>query len=336
MKVLKQSIGIDVSKDSLACCLGYTHQNEEYYFSKPKIFDNTPEGFTKLRAWVKKQGHSGETWYVMEATGVYYENLAYWLLERDLNLSVLLPSKVNHFAKTLEIKTKTDAIDSKILSRMGLERKLRQWRVPSLLMREIRFLTRELRETKAKLVVAKNQLHAKEHAHKASKSTVRRLKKQIRLLESQAVEIEAELRVLSMQDSALSDKIEKLESIPGVGFLTIIAVLGETNAFALFSNSKQLVSYAGLDIRHYQSGKKEGKPRISKKGNSFIRHVLYMPALCSSAHNQHLKSFYLRVNENKPSKKIGITAVARKILVLMYTLWKTDSEFIPDYKHAVA
>lgn len=334
MKVLKQSIGVDVSKDTFACCFGYKDDSGSEHFSKSKSFDNSPEGYREFANWVKEQDYSADTWYVMEATGVYYENLAYWLLEQEFNVSVMIPSKVNHYAKTLELKTKTDAVDARILSKLGLERQLKKWSVPTVLMREVRFLTRELRETKAKLVVSKNQLHAKTHAHRASAGTVRRLKRQIKLLEGQVTEIESELRVLVMNDTPLSEKVEKLESIPGVGFMTVISVLGETNAFALFANSKQLVSYAGLDVRQNQSGMKEGKARISKQGNSFIRHALYMPALSSSLHNADMKVFYNRVNTNKASKKVGVTAVARKLLVLMYTLWKNDSEYLVNFKVA--
>ena len=331
MNVLKESIGIDVSKDSLSCCFGYVDQNQNEYFTKSRSFGNSSKGFKDLHKWIKSQEPCDDIWYIMEATGVYHENLAYWLLAKELNVSVLLANKVHHFAKTLELKTKTDAVDARILSKMGLERKMKKWAIPSHLMREIRFLTRELRETKAKIVVAKNQLHAKQHAHKASNSSLRRLKKQIRLMENQTVEIEVELRVLITEDPRLCDKIEKIESIPGIGFLTIICILGETNAFALFTGSKQLVSYAGLDVRQKQSGKKEGKSKISKQGNSFIRNALYMPALCRSIHNPDLKAFYRRVNENKPSKKIGVTALARKLLVLIYTLWKNDTEYIHNF-----
>jgi transposase len=332
MKVLKQSIGVDVSKDTISCCFGQKDDTGSEQFSKAKSFENSPNGFRELMNWVNEQSCSADTWYVMEATGVYYENLAYWLLEQELNVSVIIPSKVSNYAKTLELKTKTDAVDARILSKLGLERQLRKWAVPTVLMREVRFLTRELRETKAKLVVSKNQLHAKTHAHRASAGTVRRLKRQIKLLEGQVIEIESELRVLVMNDVSLSEKVEKLESIPGVGFMTAISVVGETNAFALFANSKQLVSYAGLDVRQNQSGKKEGKSKISKQGNNFIRHALYMPALSSSLHNADLKVFYNRVNMNKPSKKVGVTAVARKLLVLMYTLWKNDSEYVVNFK----
>ncbi|MEI9945951.1 MAG: IS110 family transposase [Chitinophagaceae bacterium] len=59
-------------------------------------------------------------------------------------------------------------------------------------------------------------------------------------------------------------------SIPGVGLLTAVTVLAETNGFDLIRNKKQLTSYAGLDVREKQSGTSvKGKPKISKKGNRY-------------------------------------------------------------------
>lgn len=330
MKTLKQSIGIDVAKDTLVCCIGQLDINEQYSFSKTKTFTNDINGFIALRQWVGSS-KGNDVFFVMEATGVYYEHLAYWLDDQGEKLSVLLPNKVKHFAKSLNLKTKTDGVDAQLLSRLGLERKLKPWTMPSRIMREIKFLSREYREDKEKLVIIKNQLHAREHAHGCPASIIRRLKKQITVLEAQLLETEAELRVTAMSDNLLNDKIAKISTIPGISFMTIISILAETNAFALVENPKQLVSYAGFDIQHNQSGAKEGKTKISKKGNSYIRNALYMPALCATRHNPDLKTFYTRIIENKPAKKIGVTAVARKLLILTYILWKNDTEFKPQY-----
>jgi len=330
MKVTKDCVGIDVSKDFLECCLGSSSENQQPTFSKVRKFKNEVKGFQELLGWVESTAKN-DVVFVMEATGVYYENLAYWLYDQDLPLSVVLPNKVNHFAKSHNVKTKTDGVDAKVLSRMGLERGLSRWSVPSKMMREIKLLAREYRDLKEKVTRTKNQLHAKTYSYKCPSSIQRRLKRQIRMLENQILEVEAELRVLVMQDNTLADQVERLETIPGVSFMTVICVLGETNAFALVHNAKQLVSYSGLDVQHNQSGSKEGKTRISKKGNRYIRLALYMPALCASQHNPHLKVFYNRLTENKPVKKIAVTAVARKLLILIYTLWKNNSEFDPEY-----
>lgn len=329
MKTLKLSIGIDVAKDTIVCCMGSLNAEGQISFSKPQTFSNDLKGFGQLIDWAEAEPGT-EMLFVMEATGVYYEGLAYWLDGMSKTISVLLPGKVKHYGRSLNIKTKTDGIDAQLLSRMGLERKLDCWHMPSKAMRTIKFLSREYKEIKAKLVVSKNQLHAKTHSYGCPSSVIKRLNQEIGLLETQLLEIEAELRTAAMSDTALYDRINKVTTLPGVGFMTVIGVLAETNAFALVRNARQLVSYAGLDIKLNQSGLKEGKTRISKQGNSFIRSTLYMPALCASRHNPELNRFYKRLNERKPAKKIGITAVARKLLILIYTLWKNNEEFNPD------
>lgn len=129
------------------------------------------------------------------------------------------------------------------------------------------------------------------------------------------------------EDPYLADKIEKITSIPGIRFLSAIAIIAETNGFILIQNAKQLVSYAGLDVVHNSSGLKTGKSRISKRGNKYIRLALYMPALSASKYINQLKQFYDRVNEKNSCKKIGLIGVARKLLVLVYTLWKNDEYF---------
>lgn len=328
----KQSIGVDVAKDTLVCCKGWIDTDQQTSFSKPNTFANSIEGFEQMVDWIGEDNMEIEVTFVMEATGVYYENLAYWLDSMGKKLSVLLPGKVKHYGRSLNIKTKTDNVDAQMLSRLGLERKLENWQMPSTSMREIKYLCREYKEIKAKLVVSRNQLHAKKHSHGCPQSVTDRLEKEIKLLEVHIAEIETELRGIVLADTALQDKVSNLTTIPGVGFMTVVSILAETNAFALVKNAKQLVSYAGLDIEHNQSGLKQGKTKISKKGNSFIRNALYMPALSASRYNHELNVFYRRLIEKKPAKKIGITAVARKLLVLIFTLWKNNDTFDPNIR----
>jgi len=325
METVRHSVGIDISKDELVCCIG-TSTDGRQDFLRAKSFGNNPHGFAALLEHVKPL-EGRDIVFVMEATGVYYENLAYWLDSNERKVSVLLPNKVKHYTKSLNVKTKTDGVDAQVLSRFGLERRLDFWHMPSAMMRQIKFLSREYREAKAKIVVIKNQLHARNHSHGCPQSSEQRLGKQIGLLQTQLLEIEAELRTAVMSDTKLYDRVTKLNTIPGISFITTITILAETNAFALVGNTRQLASYAGLDVEHRQSGSREGKTRISKKGNSHIRNAMYMPALCATRHNPDMKSFYQRLAERKPAKKIAITAVARKLLILTYILWKNDQEF---------
>lgn len=64
---------------------------------------------------------------MVEATGVYYEELAYFLANKQQLLSVVLPNKVKPFARSTELKSKTDQLDARLLARLGLERSLPAW-----------------------------------------------------------------------------------------------------------------------------------------------------------------------------------------------------------------
>ena len=90
--------------------------------------------------------------------------------------------------------------------------------------------------------------------------------------------------------------------------------------------------YAGLDVVFNDSGIKKGKTSISKKGNKFLRKAVFMPALSASKHNHKMKELYKRLVAKGKNKKLALIAVARKLLLLIYSLWKNNSEYIPDYQ----
>ena len=122
-------------------------------------------------------------------------------------------------------------------------------------------------------------------------------------------------------------------TIKGIGLITVATILAETNGFNQVKNLKQLASFAGYDVVQRESGTSiKGKTRISKKGNRYIRNALYFPAMVACRHNPDLKATYMRIIQKKPSKMIGQVAIQRKLLLLIYTLWKKDQVFIQDYK----
>ena len=121
--------------------------------------------------------------------------------------------------------------------------------------------------------------------------------------------------------------------INGVGKATVACIAAETFGFNLFYSMGQLTSFVGYDIIENQSGNHRGKTRISKKGNSHIRKALYFPAL--NVVRLEVKTFsdlYERVFDRTKIKMKGYVAVQRKLLCLIYTLWKKDEAFDPDYQ----
>lgn len=326
MKTVKQVIGIDISKDTFHACLGSMDEKKYFRPLRHGSFANNTKGFKAFVRWWEKLPDCS---FVMEATGVYYEELAYFLWCSQQTIHVLLPNKTKYFAKSLDIKTKTDKVDAAMLCRIGLERALTLWQPPSPLMKEIKSLCRESRSLKQEAVRIKSKIHAYEHSYKPLKRTITRLKQQIRLIEKQLVEVEKELRGYVAQDAALSQRIRNIETVKGLSFQTIITVIAETNGFATIENAKQLTSYSGLDVVMNQSGQYNGKTRISRKGNRHIRSALYLPAMSAVRYNLRFKQFYQTIKAKKSSGKVGIIAVARKLLGLIYALWKKNIPYEP-------
>ena len=338
-QILKQVIGIDVAMDELVCVAAQLDINQRVRILEKKSFTNNHEGFAQLVEWKATcfneisypLGSPSKVWFVMEATGVYNQHLAYYLVGAGEEVSIQLANRVKNFSRSLNVKSKTDLMDAEVIAKMGLERKMEAWNPPSDKMRQIRSLCREYSERIQKRSKLRNQLHALEKAYGTSPKIIRRYKREEAFITELIEEIEIELKMIVQEDDLLRDKMKKLKTIPGLGFMTLIILIGETQGFSLIENGKQLASYAGFDVVEKQSGRSRGKSYISKKGNRFIRQALYMPALAATRCNQPMKDFYQGLAERKPAKRIAVTAVARKLLILTYTLWKNDTVFDPSY-----
>ena len=162
-------------------------------------------------------------------------------------------------------------------------------------------------------------------------------KRLIDQIDQQIVKIKRRVEELIDQNSELKTKVNKLLTIKGVGLITVATIVAETMGFEFVKSRKQLASYAGYDVVQRESGSSvKGKTRISKKGNRYIRNALYFPAMVACRYNQDMKENYLRIIKKKPSKMIGQVAIQRKLLTLIYTLWKNNSCYIENYKNKVA
>src|SRR4030095_12557229 len=127
-KVVKQVAAIDVDQKFLVTTLGRMYDDWSPELYAQKTFDNTPKGFEALLVWVKKNMLNQVCIrFVMEATGVYHEGLAYFLDDQDEDVTIALPNKISNYMRTLETKTVTDKTASEAIARFALERKLELW-----------------------------------------------------------------------------------------------------------------------------------------------------------------------------------------------------------------
>lgn len=326
---IKQCVGIDISKGSFTACVCRKLLSGEALLSSVESFENNKTGYNQFVKWSRKiTNPSVEVLFLMEATGIYYEGIAYHLHKLRQSVCVILPNKVKHYAKSLNVKTKTDIVDTRIIAQMGAERNLPHWQPPSAILKQLRDLTRLYTDLKKERTVYLNRLDSEKASATVLPFVIKSNLLILKELEKQINQCEKEIEKTLMSEEWLAEKVNKIITINGVGLITLAIVIAETQGFALVSNRKQLASYAGYDIVQVESGTSvKGKTHISKKGNSRIRAALYFPALAASRYNQELKEDYQRINIAKASKMVGATALQRKLLLLIYTLWKNNDVF---------
>ncbi|MCJ7467200.1 MAG: IS110 family transposase [Maribacter sp.] len=333
-KVLKEVAGVDVAQKELVVSLGRMYEDLDIGIVSYKVFANSGKGMAMLVKWVESYSRDADkVRYVMEATGVYHERLAHYLDGRGLDLSIVLPNKISNYFKTLDIKTVNDKTASQAIARFGLERKLDSWVRPKDLYKELKQLTRERDQIVEERAMVKNRLHAEKSEALPNPRSLGRLEERIKFLNGQEAEIKKDIVKLIDTQPEVKDTIKKISTIPGVGHLTAVTVLAETNGFELIRNKKQLTSYAGFDVKEKLSGTSvKGKPRISKRGNKHLRKAMHLPSLSSVKYNQHHRALYTRIVSKNGIKMKALIAVQRKMLELIYVVFKNGSVYQVDYQ----
>ena len=332
-KIVKQVLGIDVAQKELVVSLGRMHDDWRPELYASKTFANTQKGFITLVSWVKKLTEVGHgVRYVMEATGVYHESLAYFLEEKGYEVTIILPNKICNYFKTLTVKSITDKTSAEAIAMFGLEKNLGSWKRPKKIFRSLRQLTRERDQIVQERTMVKNQLHAEQAEAEPNPSSIQRIKKRIQFLNKQEKEIKTEITALAKTDKQVDKSVKITSSVTGIGVLTAVTVLAETNGFELIRNKRQVSSYAGFDVIEKESGTSvKGKSRISKRGNKYLRKAMHLPALAAIRHDERFKAIYARLIARHGIKMKAVVAVQRKLLEIMYTVYKTNTPYDKNY-----
>lgn len=336
MEYLKLCIGIDVAQKELVSCYGGLDTTLKQHTFSRRTYDNTSKGFVALLKWVKSipvDDTAIAPVFVMEATGVYHQKFAHWLHVQGQQVVIVMPNKISNFMKTINLKTITDGTSAEAICQFGLEKQLDYWTPADKVYTLLQQLTRERDQVVNERTTVKNQLHAIQSGSFVNEPTLKRLKQRRALLDKQEAAIKAEIHTVVTSNPQLNKDVELITSIPGVGELTAVTILGETNGFELIRNKRQLTSYAGLDVRVKQSGTSvKAKPRISKKGNKYLRKALYFPAFTTIRHCKLYNTTYNRLVEKSGIKMKAAVSIQRKILELSFILFKTRKPFDPLYQ----
>jgi transposase len=334
---LKYSVGLDISSKKINVCISSIDAMQRVVVKSSTVIANSIKGFESLVLWIAK--HKKEAIPVvicMEATGIYHENCAYFLFERGFSVSIVLPNKAKKYLEALGLKSKNDSIDAKGLAQMGAEQCLDTWQPMGTFFYELRMLTRQHQNVTELKTVLKNQLDSMSYAMHQSDSVNQQLRETIALFDAQLKALNQAIKKHLQTDSDIVERVNNILEMKGLGVLTIATVLAETNGFTLFKNYKQVISYAGYDVVEAQSGTRVGKTKISKRGNSHIRRALHMPSLVViQCQVKQFKDLFDRTYAKHGIKMKSYVAVQKKILVMIYQLWKKNQAYNHNYQQHI-
>lgn len=332
--------GLDIGKDKFRACIGRIDNTGYFTIKAGRFFDNTPSGIKAFVVWTK--GHLAKLnpenelpfQVLMETTGVYHEAVCLSAYEAGFPVCLEVASRVKKYLQSIGQYSKTDKLDAQGICQMACERKFKLWKPCSPNILKLRTTLRHRKSLVNNKTRLSNQLHAMDHSaytDKEVKASVTRLVKQI---DKEIQKMESLCTVLYESDSVLCKRLNPIiDSVVGVGLITALTVVAETNGFAEITSRKQLASYAGYDIIDNQSGHSNRPSRISKRGNARIRSQMYMSAVSLiNTKSGPLYKFFLRIQERNPKVyKVANVAVQRKLLLLIYTLYKNETRFDPEY-----
>jgi transposase len=303
MQTIRTWAGIDVSARTLAAVRRREEKVEE------KDFSNDAAGHGELLKWLGRAAR-----VCVEATGIYHLQLALTLRAGGVELMVVNPRVAKDFARAMANRSKTDGVDAWTLLEYVRRMEFTSWEAPSAAVLELRELGRRLSELVGAAVDEKNRLHAKNVAG-ISATVVKDVKAHVAQIEGRIKRIEKAVVEVITEDGDLREEFQILTAICGVGRRSAILLLTELAVLDPTMTVKQLVAYAGLDPRVYESGTSVAKPpRISKVGNARLRAILFMIALSAIRHDRGARLFFARLVARGKKRMQAIVAVMRKLL----------------------
>jgi len=189
-------------------------------------------------------------------------------------------------------------------------------------------MTRRLRELVEIQSVEKHRQPAAGLSQTPPAAVRRDLVRSLRAQERAIARLTKQLRKLIASDESLSERYERLDSVPGMGETSAIQLLGELAVLGPDFSARQWVSFAGLDPREFDSGSSvHKKPRIIKAGNKPLRHSLSMPALVAVRHDPHLRGFYEHLQAQGKVKMQALVAAMRKLLHAIHGMFKSHQRY---------
>jgi transposase len=304
-------------------------------------YENTAAGRSKLvNALCRNQR---PVRVVLEATGIYFLDLACALAAAEIAVMVANPKATHHFAEAILQRRKNDPVDAAMLREFGRRMDFVSWQPPRHELFGFRALTREVQALSKTVAAARNRLHAITATQLAPTAVIGALERQIAHNQALIDELVAAAVAQTESDPELARLLARTDSVPGFAAKpapgseqgAAVLIIGELSVLPPMT-ARQWVAQAGLDVREETSGTSLARrPRLSKRGNKRLREALFHPALtaarCCPAAAAPCSlpgaGFVERLVAHGKTRLQAIVALMRKLLHGLHAMWRNDEDF---------
>lgn len=311
-------LGIDICLRSFVAVLWF-----EAGRTLEREFKNHAGGFRALGTWLR-QHFAAPVRVGIECTNVYADGLAEWMHAAGHQVYLLNAQRVAAYAAAHGKLNKTDPVDALCVAKFTAQYEGTPWTPPTPQQRTLRSLTR----ARAQLVATRESLRCQ--AKTAAGPGGDHLATVLAAVAHQIKQIEREIARYVQSEPTLKCAVARLRTIKGVALITAAVVLAELPPITADTDPRTISGWAGLTPCRHQSGSTERRARIGRRGNAYLRHALYMPALTAKRWNPLLQHFAQRLAERGKTTRAILGAIAHKLLRIMVGMLRTDTDFDPN------
>ncbi len=308
MHVESRLIGVDVAKDELVVALCGTAECISVVNQKQAI-----------AAYLKS--FHGPVAIAIEATSVYHLEFVEQAYRKGHTVYLIDGYRLKRYRESIGGRAKTDATDAQLLLRYLTHEQedLRPWSPPPEGYQQVQGLLRR----RAVLIHAQTTLRQSLRGIPELRATTAALLRKMQQVDQL---IQKRLRDAVVRLGWLAD-VQRCAAVEGIGPITSIA-LATLFRRGAFKSADAYIAFMGLDVRVRDSGKSRGRRKLTKKGDSEIRRLLYMAAMTASR-SSRWKAYYERALSRGLSRIQALVALARKLARIAFALLKNQSNYEP-------
>jgi transposase len=256
----------------------------------------------------------------LESTGIYHELLANLAYKLGFVVYVLNPKDARNYAKAIGLRGKTDRVDSEMLARMisREHEKLHVWVPPTPEQREIG----QLLNRRAKLSSLRQSLGQTLSGVDGFGADLKSMRKRF---DQVLARIDARVKELTDKDPKRKEHVQHMLTLDGVGKVVAPSLVNALERLPLKS-ADAFVAFTGLDPRPDESGRHRGKRRLSKRGPSELRRLLYLAAM-SAKKTKTWKPIYEHYRAKGFSSTASLVVIARRLARIAWSMYTHNREF---------